>query len=400
MKSQENTNISNAGEPSGMSPSSYRLPIGTLTFGHMTVDIYNSFLPPLLPILVERLGLSMTMSGVLAMALGLSASAVQPLTGFLADRSGSRWPILAGICLTTMAMSHVGMIDNPILIIAVLIAAGLGVALYHPQAAALVGSYPTRSRGLAMSFFSMGGNIGFSLGPLILVLFASTVGLEKGGLLAVPGLLVAAAMFLWGPKPAPVSAGQKKMGLVQLLPIMKKCYGAVALLWWITIMRTTVIIGFDTYLPLYLKSRGYGPWAGGASITVITLFGAFGGIAGGMLSDRWGRRRVIQLSFLLAAPPLAAFFLLGGWWVFVCLAVLGFVIFSSNPVGTVMAQELFPEQASIASGMVMGLAWAMGGLAVLPIGILADHIGIHNALLVLLAPIFVAWGLSFKLKKL
>jgi len=134
------------------------------------------------------------------------------------------------------------------------------------------------------------------------------------------------------------------------------------------------------------KLRGFSLIVAGSSNTVFMGCGALGSLAGGFLADRVDRRKVIVASFILAIPALVAFLCWKGPISYCILSLLGFLLLLSEPSCIVLAQELVPEQARTASGMVMGMAWGLAGLGVLGTGALADTVGIEGALKCLKMP--------------
>jgi FSR family fosmidomycin resistance protein-like MFS transporter len=152
----------------------------------------------------------------------------------------------------------------------------------------------------------------------------------------------------------------------------------------LVVLRVTTILSLVTFLPMVQKLRGFSLMAAGGSITVFMACGAFGGLIGGYLADRVGRRRMILTSFLLALPALSAFLYWKGPMSLFILALLGFLLYISEPSCIVLAQEMIPQQARTASGLIMGMAWGLGGGGVLGVGALADLFGIEWALRFLL----------------
>ena len=157
----------------------------------------------------------------------------------------------------------------------------------------------------------------------------------------------------------------------------------LALLYFVVVCRSAVSYGFMTFLPLYLNGRGWSVADAGAILTAHLTLGALGGFLGGWLSDRWGGRRVVVRSFLLAAPLYVAFLYLPDWRGLACLILGGFFLQASLPVNVVMGQELSPEHSSTIASLLMGFAWGVGALLIPAIGALADARGLHEALLVL-----------------
>jgi len=128
------------------------------------------------------------------------------------------------------------------------------------------------------------------------------------------------------------------------------------------------------------KLRGFSLIAAGSSFTVFMVCGALGGLAGGLLTDRVGRKRIVVASFALLIPVFLAFLVWKGPASLLILSLLGFLFFLSEPACIVLAQEMAPEKARTVSGIIMGVAWGLAGFGVLGTGALADALGIEWAL--------------------
>jgi MFS transporter, FSR family, fosmidomycin resistance protein len=350
--------------------------LGLLTFGHLTIDSYSSFFSPLLPLLVKKLHLSLTLVGTLVALASVSSSFSQPLFGFLGDRLRRPWFVALGPLIAAVFMSGLGLASSYPALVLLLMLAGLGVAAFHPQAATLAAEVSPR-RNLAMAFFITGGTLGFSVGPLFAVGVVSAFGLERTWIAAIPGLLASGFLLTWLARlrPRPRQA-TRRVPLRELRPVMRP----LTLLYLATVSRSVVSYGFMTFLPLYLNARGYPLAQSGVIVSLYLLMGALGGFVGGWLSDRVGGRRVIVASFLGGMPLYFGFLFLPDA-VGLPSAILGsFVLQSSLPVNVVLGQELSPRHSSTISSLLMGAAWGVGALIIGPIGVLADHRGIHAAL--------------------
>jgi FSR family fosmidomycin resistance protein-like MFS transporter len=350
-----------------------------LAFAHFTIDAYSSFFSPLLPLLVTKLHMSLTLVGTLVALASISSSFSQPVFGLLADRIHRPWFIAFGPLVAAMFLSGIGVAPTFTALLALLTLGGLGVAAFHPQAAALAREVSPRPA-MAMAIFVTGGTLGFALGPLLAVSVVGAFGLERTWVAALPGLLVAGALLAWFARVRPrVRAAAARPRLAGLRPVLRP----LTLLYFVVVCRSAVSFGFMTFLPLYLHRRGWSVTQGGAMLTVHLVFGALGGFVGGWLADRWGGRRVVVRSFVLAAPLYLAFLFLPDWRGLVCLVLGGFFLQSSLPVNVVMGQELSPQHSSTISSLLMGAAWGVGALLIGPIGALADARGLHAALLTL-----------------
>lgn len=345
--------------------------------GHAVDDFYPSFLAPLLPLFVEKLGLSLASAGALATLQGLATSLVQPLFGYLADRVQRPTLLVWGLLASTIFTSLWGLAPNGVVLTLLVVLGGLGVALFHPVAGALAGQIARDRRGLGMSLFVTGGTVGYGLGPLAAVVLVSRWGLRALTLAALPGILTAILLYRFTRRlPARIAArGHPPLGgllLKQLLPLL--------LLTLVVMLRAALFITLGTFLPIYLTQRGLSLLLCGLAVSILRVAGSVGGLAGGPLSDRIGRKRLLFLSFALAVPFLWGFFQAEGWLALGLLGAVGMITTSSAPVSVLMAQEATPGSPGMASGVVIGFAWGLGGLAVTGVGWWADRVGLPTAL--------------------
>ena len=367
--------------------------LGLLAAGHLTVDAYSSFLTPLLPLLVTKLHLSLTLVGALVALSSLSSSFAQLLFGWFSDRVGRPWFVAFGPLVAALFISGVGTAASFGALAAFLMLGGLGVAAFHPQAATLASEVSPR-RGIAMAFFITGGTLGFALGPLFSVGVASAFGLERSWLAMVPGIVVSLLLLAWFSRATPrVRQEAARPPLRELKPVLRP----LSLLYFAVVARSAVSYGFMTFLPLWLHARGYSLTRSGLVVSLYLLLGATGGFLGGWMADRWGGRRVVMASFLGSLPLYLAFLFLPDPWGLPCLVLGAFVLQSTLPVNIVLGQELSPRHAATISSLLMGAAWGLGSLFVGPVGFLADRFGLHAALTalagVLAGGVLCAWAL-------
>jgi FSR family fosmidomycin resistance protein-like MFS transporter len=347
------------------------------TFAHFLNDFYVSFLAPLLPLVVARFDLSLALAGLLATVLTTSAAMSQPLFGAIADRLRRRVFVVTGPALTVAAMGFMGLAPSYGVLILLLLLAGTGTSSFHPQGASTAGEASGRRKGAGLSLFVAGGELGYSLGPLIIAIVVAAHGLEATWMVALPGLAAAILLWRWIPprrerpvRPSSVSLRSDLTGVLRPLLV----------LWLIVVLRSIVISAYQTFLPLLLSGRGSSIVAGGVAVFLFGGIGAIGGVSGGTLSDRIGRRRMMALSLVLSTPLLFLFIRSHGPWAYVFLAAGGIAVYLSAAVTIVMAQELMPHRASVASSIVMGLAWGTAGLSLTAIGALGDVIGLERTL--------------------
>jgi FSR family fosmidomycin resistance protein-like MFS transporter len=225
-----------------------------------------------------------------------------------------------------------------------------------------------------MSVHITGGSLGFSMGPLLFAPFAQHFGLSWTPLLAIPGLVVIAFFLTRVP---PITLHHDGIaGFRALRPYARP----LALLYVIVVLRTLTSLAFATFVPVMLTRRGLSVSQAGAIAAAYLFASGAGGFFGGPAADRFGPRRVIAWSLVLAAPFLLAAPLLSGWEFIVVLALGGFFLQSTLPVNVVFGQALAPISAATVSSLMMGFAWGMGGFSVPLVGAIADRYGIEHTL--------------------
>jgi FSR family fosmidomycin resistance protein-like MFS transporter len=354
--------------------------LATLSAGHAVTDTYGqSLLAPIFPILRERLGLSLDQIGALPMVMGLSASLGQPLIGYVTDR----WPKIPAVALgPALAAVFVGMLGfapSYMALALLLFFAGLGIGAFHPQGASLA-TRAARGRGQAMSAFTIGGNLGFGIAPLLGSWYFRWFGLERFYLASIPGVVFAALMMTLLRFPERQSAAGS--GAARLDHARTGNPYALALLTGTVVVRSAVLIAISTFLAFLLRDRlpGSGETEAGIAVSVFLLANALSGFVGGYLTDRFGRSG-IMLGSLAVAPLLLTLALqLPGFWIVGGLALGGFVLMLPHPANVIMAQEYMPGNAGVAASMITGLAWGVGQFLCWPLGALAEHVGLEPAL--------------------
>lgn len=352
-----------------------------LSAGHFINDMYVGFLAPLLPLIIAKIGITLTMAAGLTSILSTFTSLAQPAFGHIADNIRRPWLAAGGPLVTALFFSAIGWADSYVALVVLLIVGGIGTAAFHPQAAALVGRTSGRQRGLSMSFFVTGGSAGYYTGPIVVMSIVTWLGLEYSFISIVPGVFISLFLLFVLPKlPQSLFHSTKIVGIVRVQHRVR----SIVLLFCISTIRSFIVSGFNTFIPIYLEGQDVAPMLYAAALTAFGMPGAAGSLFGGFLSDLFGRRKMIFASLSLALPFLGLFLLLDNFLSIMSLVIAGFAIFSSIPVVIIMAQELFPSRINTASSLVMGVSWGISGLLVTPLGLLAEHVGVRQALIYLI----------------
>jgi FSR family fosmidomycin resistance protein-like MFS transporter len=379
--------------PSGID----RRGIGFLSAGHACVDMCQGAVPALLPFLIAQRGYSYGAASALVLAATVASSIVQPLFGLASDRHSMPWLMPAGLLLAGVGLAVAGLVHPYGLTFAAITASGLGVAAYHPEASRYANYVSGPRHATGMSLFSVGGNAGFALGPLLVTPLLLVVGPPGTvGLLVPPAL--AALVFtrelgrLRGFRPTGARGSHD--------PDARNQWGPFARLGLAVSVRSVVYFGLLTFVPLYYVGTLHTSKAeGNLALTIMLVAGAVGTLIGGRLADRIGTRPIFVVSLAALTPLIALFLAVGPGPGMVVLAAIGGLTIATFSVTVVMGQRFLPGRVGVASGVTLGLSIGVGGLAASALGAVADRWGLQTALdIVMLAP-FPALGLALTLPR-
>jgi MFS transporter, FSR family, fosmidomycin resistance protein len=350
--------------------------IALLSFGHFVVDLNQGSLPALLPFLKSAHQLSYAAVATIVLAANVASSIVQPVFGYFADQTARRWMLPASVLLTGVGFALMGLAPGYGPLLGLVVAMGLGVAAYHPEAYKTATSVAGERKATALSWFSLGGNVGVALGPPVITALIIGVGLA-GSLGLLAPTLVAAALLL-AVLPA-LSQGATPRAAAAARGVNMP--GAMALLILVVTIRSWTSLGFTTFVPFYyIDVLGADPRLVGPLLFVFLGAGAAGTVVAGPLADRWGARAFMQWVLLAALPFGVLFLLTRGVLAFVMLGIFGALLTSSFTVAVVLGQAYLPRNAGTASGLIVGFAIGAGGLGVTALGWVADQYGLPAAL--------------------
>ncbi len=342
-----------------------------LTLIHFIGDFYSAFTTPLFPAFMDKLNLSLAQVGLIAGINRLLAFIVQPVAGYLADRHQGRTIILGGLAMTVVFIPLAGIVDGFWPLVIVISLGSVGSAMFHPSVAGMIPLYSGRRHSFSMSVFNTGGTLAFAVGPFFITAFVAAYGLAA--MPATMAIGLAAWIYLWFVVPSPRSEGMASSGLAGTL---RNQFGAVwrsiVLIWVVMVLRAVVGQSFLTFMPVLLAQRGYSLISGGVMITLFTLAGTISGLLAGYLADRFGSRPIFLIAHLLMTPALLVMLTLPGNWIYGGVALAGFFVLATLPLGVSLAQELAPGGRSMVSSLMMGLAYGLGGAVAPLVGKAAD----------------------------
>ena len=354
-----------------------RRAIAALSAGHFATDFANGALPALLPFLVDKFDLTYTLAAAVMLASTVSSSVIQPLFGLWSDRRGAMWLLPAGVAIAGMGIALTAVSPAYWVVLLFVVVSGLGVAGFHPEGSKFAAYASGNRRASGMSVFSIGGNIGYGLGPTVATPLVLAFGLAGGILLALPGLAIAALLVALAPFLQTFVPGR---GVSHAASEEHDRPGALALLLGVVACRSVAWFGLVTFVPLWEISLGHSKAYGNHLLSLMLLAGAVGTIVAGPIADRLGPRPVLAVSMAATAPLMIVFVVAGGVAGAVALALVGVCVTGTFGVTMVMSQEYLPRHIGMASGLSIGLSIGLGGIAAVVLGAVADSIDLETAL--------------------
>ncbi|KUL38952.1 MFS transporter [Streptomyces sp. NRRL F-4489] len=369
--------------------------------GHACVDVHQGAVASLVPFFVAERAYSYAAASGIVLAASLLSSVAQPLFGAPTDRRALPWLLPVSTLLGGLGIALSGLSGAYAWTLAFVVVSGVGVAAYHPESAR-VARIAGRGSHTAMGWFSLGGNLGFAAAPLLVTAVVSSGALHRSPLLAIPAL---AGSVLCLPVLRMVAARgtrAEELGGAST-PFKCKVVDGDAHQTWddrascvrlalAVVCRSIVFIGLITFIAFYVRQRtGGGPAAGTAALCVLYLGGAVGTVLGGSLANRWDRVTVVRRSYLLTVAAVAGVVCVPGPAVYLFVALASAGLYVPFSLQVTLGQDYLPSRMGTASGITLGLAVSVGGLASPLIGGLADATSLRTALTPLIALPAVSW---------
>lgn len=351
--------------------------VARLTVAHAGADLFQAAVPALIPFFVAERGMTYADAGLLVLAGSLASSVMQPLAGVVGDRVRAAWLQPLGLVLTGGGLLAATLLDSFAAIAVALLLGGLGVAIFHPEAFRATRAAAAASPGAALGVFALGGNIGFALGPSLVVPLGVAYGIEAAGAVAV--IPLAGALLLGRGVPSDLVSPADDAAAVEV-PSDWRTFGFATLG---ATAAAGVLFGLMAFAPVWFdETLGTGVGLGSAAVTGMLLAGAAGTYAAGTLGDRHGRRPVVLVSVLALVPLSAVLPLTGPLLAVVLLIVIGLVIEGIFYPLVIVAQDGLPRHAGLAAGTALGLSVGVAAGTTSLLGVLVDANG----------PVAALWG--------
>jgi MFS transporter, FSR family, fosmidomycin resistance protein len=350
-----------------------------LSVAHFVHDAYSSFLAPLLPLLIEKLSMSLTQAGFLSTVMQIPAL-LNPYIGVLADRISVRYFVILAPAMTAVPMSLIGMAPSYGVLLILLFITGISVSVFHVPAPVMVADLSAARKGRGMSFFMTGGELARSVGPLAAVAAVALFGLEDFYPVMLFGLLSSVWLyFKLRSVPVKKVSSNRKLSILETWRSLRHVLMPLTV---ILVARGFMHASLTAFLPTFIKMETGNLWLAGMALTLFEVAGVAGVLTAGSSSDWFGRRKTLLVSLLGAPLFLFLFTLTGGWLRLAALLVVGFTLLSTTPVMLALVQENSRHSPAAANGLFMMISFMARSAVVVVVGFIADRIGLNATYLI------------------
>jgi len=350
--------------------------VSTISFAHFINDVYTAQIAPLLPVLIDKLSISLTAAGGLSSLVQLPAL-INPFIGHMADKVSLRWFVILAPAITGTLISFIGTASTPLELALILFVAGISGASFHAPAPAMIARISGKQVGKGMSFFMASGELARTVGPLLAVWAVSYWTLEGMWRLAILGW-ASSILLYWRLRNVPARS-DNRADVRTLIPSLRTVFLPLGL---IIFFRNFLNVSLTTYLPTYMSVQGASLLIAGAALSVLEVAGVAGALLSGTLSDKIGRKPILIVATIGAAAMMLFFLNVEGWILVPILLVMGFAALSTTPVLLAIVQENAPNNRALANGLFISIAFLIRPISLLVIGYLGDMLGLQNAFLI------------------
>ncbi len=350
----------------------------TISFAHFAHDIYSSFLAPLLPLLIEKLGMSLTMAALLDIARRIP-SLFNPLFGLIAEKTGVKYFVILTPAITALSMCLIGLVNSYVLLFILLFVAGISGALFHIPSPTMIKDNSGEKTGTGMSFFMVGGELARTIGPLIATAGVSWWGLEGIYRLLPIGFIASLILYVklkdyeaTRPPRKPLQKGDTKKVLKEFTPFFLS-------LGFFMLFQAGLKSALTLYLPVYLTQQGESLLYAGISLAILQGFGVAGALMLGSISDKFGRKNTL----LLSSSALVLFMGLFLYFKSIFLIpFIGFFLLSSGPVLMALVQDTNSNMPTFMNSMYMSINFGASSLIVFCVGVFGDNFGLESTYMI------------------
>ena len=349
-----------------------------ISSSHMLNDMIQSVIPSIYPLLKTNYSLSFSQIGIITLVFQLTASILQPFVGYFTDKKPFPRALAVGMLFSLFGLISLAFAHDYLMILLSVAFIGMGSSVFHPEASRVAHLAAGSRKGLAQSIFQVGGNFGSAIGPLLAALIVVPLGqsyISTFGILALIAIVILWQIGIWyqkNLKPKTVVAVNEKKALSRKTVIF-----SIFILLMLMFSKNFYMASMSSYFTFFLIDK-FGLSVQQSQIYLFAFLAAVaaGTILGGPIGDKYGRKLVIWVSILGAAPFTLLLPYASLQWTVVLAIIIGLIISSAFSAILVYATELIPGKVGTVAGLFFGLAFGLGGIGSALLGKRADQTSI------------------------
>ena len=352
--------------------------VAAISIGHLFHDIYSSFFSPLLPLLINTLGISISTAGLLDFIRKVP-SLINPLVGYIVDRGPFRYFVILTPAVTAVSMSLIGSAPGVAVLMILLFTAGLSSTFFHVPTPVMMKTVSGDRIGTGMSFYMLGGELSRTLGPLVITAAVTWWGMEGTWRLMPFGIICSAFLyFRFGKIRIERGRRSSKNSRAEIKQVFMKNINIFFIVAMFLLLRTAMKSALTLYLPTYLTYKGNSFFSSNISLSVLQLSGAVGVFCAGTISDRIGRKNTILISSIITPVLLWIFIISDHKYSIPILGTAGFFLFAPGPVLLAIIQDNDSKYPALINSIYMTVSFIVSSLMIYLSGLSADIMGFEN----------------------